>query len=146
MPQSLVSVLEDPTRRKAVIADTVTLIESEVASKSGLRGAAIKAGFKAFTKIQPGIVKAAVSKLLPHFAPAVDPHYAKAAESGDPRGYFTRNADTIAESLLAVTDEKAQGAENNVMKKIYSGLRPQAKQHTAAAMPGLADLIQRHVA
>ena len=29
MPQSLVSVLEDPTRRKAVIADTVTLIESE---------------------------------------------------------------------------------------------------------------------
>lgn len=145
MSQSLVDALNDPTTRSAVIDDTVELIESEVRSKSGLRGTAIKAGFKTVKKIQPGMIPAAVDKLLPHFAPAVDPHYAKAVEAGDPRGYFTRNADSIAEALLAVTDDKAQRADNAVMKKVYKGLRGQAKQHTAAAMPALADLIQRHV-
>lgn len=145
MPDTLMDALNDATTRRAVIADTVELIEREVRSKSGLRGTAIKAGFKTVKKIQPGMIPSAVDKLLPHFAPAVDPHFAKARESGDVKGYFSANADQIAEALLAVTDEKAKAADNAVMKKVYGGLRGQAKQHTAAAMPGLAELIQRHV-
>lgn len=146
MSEKLVDVLKDSARRAAVVSDTVDLIEAEVKSKSGFRGAAIKTGFKAFKKIQPGVMHKAVNKLLPHFAPAVDPHYAKAVDAGDPKAYFTKNADAIADDLLAVTDAKARGADNGVMLKIYNGLRGQAKQHTAAAMPGLAVLIQRHVA
>jgi hypothetical protein len=145
MAETLMAILDDPIRRRVVVSDTVDLIEAEVKSKSGLRGAAIRTGFKTVKKIKPGILPAAVNKLLPHFAPAVDPHYAAAAASGDPRAYFTTHAETIADALLAVTDEKARGAENAVMKKVYGGLRGQAKQHTAAAMPALAELIQRHV-
>lgn len=145
MPNSLVEVLNDPSRRESVIQDSVTLLEAEVASKSGLRGAAVKAGYKALKKVKPGIVRAAISKLLPEFAPVMDPYYQKARETGDVRGYFTRESNRIADALLGVTDAKAQNADNQVMKKIYNGLRGQAQQHTAAAMPAVADLIERHV-
>lgn len=145
MPNSLVEVLGDPQKRKAVIADSEKLLEAEVASKSGLRGAAVKAGFKALKKVKPGIVPAAIGKLLPEFAPVVDPFYQQGKDAGDVRGYFTREASRIADALLGVTDAKAQRADNKVMKKIYNGLRGQAQQHTAAAMPAVADMIVRHV-
>ncbi|MEZ4319633.1 MAG: hypothetical protein R3F61_19110 [Myxococcota bacterium] len=145
MPETLVAALADDSKKKAVIADSVVLIEQEVADKGGLRGAAIKTGFATVKKIKPGIMAAAVEQLLPAFAPAVDPFYARARESGDVRGWFTGHADEIADALLAITDGKAERAQNRVMKKVYSSLRGQAKLHTAAAMPRLADLIQKHV-
>lgn len=145
MADSLVAVLADPTTRTAVIRDSEKLLEAEVASKSGLRGAAVRAGFKALKKIKPGIVPAAIGKLLPAFAPVIDPFYAEGVQKGDVRGHFTREADRIADALLGVTDAKAADADNRVMKKIYGGLRGQAQQHTAAAMPAVADLIVRHV-
>ncbi|MCB9678751.1 MAG: hypothetical protein H6737_26850 [Alphaproteobacteria bacterium] len=145
MAVSLVEALADKNTKKAVIADSVQVIELEVADKGGLRGAAIKTGFATVKKIKPGILEAAVSQLLPEFAPAVDPFYARAREAGDVRGWFTKNADEIADALLAITDAKAERASNRVMKKVYSSLRGQAKLHTAAAMPRVADLIQRHV-
>ncbi len=144
--QSLVDLLGDSERREAIVRDTVALIEREVAGKSGLRGAAIKAGFKAMKAIRPGMVQAAVERLLPAFAPAVDPFFRDAVESGDIPAFFKSNADAIAEALLAVTDEKAKKAERGVLLKIYNSLRGQAKQHTAAAMPGLGELLQRHLA
>lgn len=146
MAETLVAVIEDSSRRRAVVADSVEVVEAEVAGKSGLRGMAIKAGFKTVKRIKPGIVAAAVEQLLPAFAPAIDPHYAKARETGDARRYFQQHAEMIADALLAVTDSKASRAKNAVMKKVYSSLRGQAKHHTAAAMPRVADLISRHVA
>jgi hypothetical protein len=145
MANSLVEALQDDATKKAVIADSVEVIEAEVASKSGLRGAAIKTGFKTVKKIKPGIIPAAVEHLLPDFAPAVDPFYARAREAGDVRSWFTSNADEIADALLQITDAKAARARNRVMKKVYSSLRGQAKVHTAAAMPRVAGLIERHV-
>lgn len=145
MPETLGDVLKDPSRTRAVVQDGARLIEREVGAKSGLSGMALKAGYKAVKAVKPGIIEEALGHLLPDFAPAVDPHYAKARESGDVRGYFTRNADAIAESLLAVTDGKATRAKNRVIKRAYDGLRGQAKKHTADAMPGVADLVDKHV-
>lgn len=145
MAESLVEALRDPQKRSAVIADSEKVLEAEVASKSGLRGAAVRAGFSALKKLKPGIVPAALSKLLPAFAPVLDPFFQKGREAGDVRRHFIENADPIAEALLGVTDAKAENADNKVMKKIYSGLRGQAKQHTSAAMPAVAELIVRHV-
>ena len=99
---TLVETLNDPTRADAVVRDGVLFIEKEVRSKSGLRGMALKGGYKAVRKIRPGIIEDALGSLLPRFAPAIDPHYAKAKGEGDVRSYFVRNADTIAESLLGV--------------------------------------------
>lgn len=145
MAETLVEVLQDPARRKVVVRESVEVIEAEVASKSGLRGAAIKAGFASVKKIKPGIIAAAVEKLLPEFAPVMDPFLAEARASGDVVGWFTRNGATIADALLGVTDAKAERADNRVMKTVYGSLRGQAVTHTAAAMPRVASLIVRHV-
>lgn len=142
---SLVEVLRDPARRRAVVADGVRLIEEEVASKRGLSGAALKAGFKTVQKLKPGIVAHALDRLLPEFAPRVDPYYVQAAAQGDVRAFFEARASEIADALLAVTDEKARTAQNAVMLKVYRGLRGHAHAHTVAAVPRLADLILKHV-
>ena len=142
---TLVEVLSDARRRDAVIRDSETLLEQEVRSKRGLSGAAVRTGFKTMKKIQPGIVPRALGVLLPEFAPVVDPHYAKAVASGDVRAHFTAHADTIADDMLKVTDARAARADNRVMKRVYSTLRPQARKHVAMAMPGLADLCLKHV-
>lgn len=142
---SLVQVLADPLKRAAVVADGVLLIEEEVASKGGLRGAALKAGYATVKKLKPGIIAQALTHLLPDFAPRVDPFYLRAREHGDVRSWFKEHADEIAEALLTVTDEKAKRAKNAVMLKVYRGLRGHAHHHTVAAIPRLADLILKHV-
>ena len=121
------------------------LIEEEVASKSGLRGAALKAGYKAVKRIKPGIIETAVDRLLPEFAPAVDPFYDQALEKGEPlRPYFQAHAGEIADALLAITDKRAERVDSKVIRKAYGSLRGQAKDHTMAAVPRLADLIEKH--
>ncbi len=143
--ETLQEVLRDPSRVEGVVADGVQMIEDEVGSKGGLSGMALKAGYKTVKALKPGIIAEALRHLLPDFAPAVDPHYAAARTTGDVRGYFTKNAERIADSLLAVTDAKGARAKNKVIKKAYDGLRSQAKRHTADAMPRLADLVSKHV-
>ena len=142
---TLVETLQDSQKADAVVRDGVLFIDREVRSKSGLRGLALKGGYKAVQKIKPGIIAEALGSLLPKFAPAIDPHYARARETGDVTAHFVRNADAIAESLLAVTDARAKVATNRVMIKAYSSLRSQAKGHVKDAMPGLAKLISDHV-
>ena len=142
---TLEEILQDKTRAEAVIRDGVLFIDREVRSKGGLRGVAPKAGYKAVRKIKPGIMEESLGSLLPKFAPAIDPHYAKGRETGNVTSYFVQHADGIAESLLAVTDARASVATNRVMVKAYQSLRSQAKGHVIDAMPGLAKLISDHV-
>ena len=62
-----------------------------------------------------------------------------------PTAHETIEWDALADALRAITDAKAARADNRVMKRVYSSLRGQAKVHTAAAMPRVAGLIERHV-
>ena len=143
--ETLSDVLKDPVRTRLVVADGARMIEEEVNGKGGLSGMALRAGYKTVKAIKPGIIEEALGHLLPDFAPAVDPYFVKAHATGDVRGYFDRNSNEIADALLSVTDRKGERAKNRVIKKAYDALRPQAKKHTAEAMPRLAQLIQKHV-
>ncbi len=142
---TLMEVLSDPTRKAAVIADGARLIEDEVGTKSGLSGLALKAAYRTVLSVRPGIIHAALGHLLPEFAPAIDPMYAKALASGDTTAWFKANATAVAEALLAVTDARARRAENRVLQTAYQGVRGQAQAHVVAAVPGLARLLDRHV-
>lgn len=141
---ALTAALNDPVRRSAVVRDAGQLLEAEVASKRGLRGGALKAGFSAFKAVQPGIVEQAIDKLLPHFAPVMDPWWTKAAATKDPVAYLCANDGAIADGLLAVTDGLAERAQNRVLKRIYTSLRGQARGHVVDGIPGLARLMARH--
>ncbi|MCH9687360.1 MAG: hypothetical protein K0V04_38355 [Deltaproteobacteria bacterium] len=134
-----------------VIDGCMQLIETEVASKKGFSGAAVKTGYAVVKKLKPGMIKDAVTKLLPDFAVALEPLYVDsgAVDAGDGSGdvfckFLTANQDRAADALLTVTDAKAQGAKNKTLKKTYDRLRGGAKTHVTAAIPNLAKTLGRY--
>lgn len=142
---SLIEVIKDEQKRKAVIDDCVALIEAEVAEKKGLSGMAIKAGYKTVKSIRPGTIPMALHHMLDDFAAKVDPYWQQCLSEGkDPRSFFTDKSIEIANALLSITDARAQRARNKVIAKTYHKLRPTAVDHVAAAMPRLADLLQKY--
>ena len=141
---TLETLLKDPERRASIVADGVLLVDQEVSKKKGIRGAALKAGYRAFRAIRPGIVAEAMNALLPAFAPALDPHITRAGSNVG--RYFDDHAGDVADSLLAVTDRRAERAKHRLMKRIYRSLRAVARPHVVAAMPGLAEVIERQLA
>jgi hypothetical protein len=142
---SLSAVLADPARRAAVVADVARLVEREVASRGGLSGMALRAGYAGFQRVMPDILPAVVDRLLPHFAAALDPLWDKAVASGDPDAWFRAEGGTVADALLGVTDAVAARATNRTLVALYRSLRGQARPHVVAAAARLPALLRAHV-
>jgi len=144
MPK-LSEVLTDPERKDRVVADCLDLIDQEVADKSGLSGMAIKGGYKAVKGIRPGFLKNVVTDLLPQFADAVEPIYQEAVDKDvGVKRHFGANTSRVADSLLAITDAKAERSTNKLIKRTYNSLRGQAKKNVEAAVPRLGGVIEKH--
>ncbi|PTL75937.1 hypothetical protein [Vitiosangium sp. GDMCC 1.1324] len=142
---SLTETLTNETRKAAVIDDCCSLIDAEVADKSGISGLAIKAGYSAVKGIKPGFIKHAVSDLLPEFAKALDPLYQEAKTGGKPVGaHLQANSGRAADALLSITDGKVQHSKSGLIKGTYEKLRGSAKKNVEAAVPRLARLIEKH--
>lgn len=140
----LQDILSDPAKKASFIRDGVALIESEVARKGGLGGMAIKAGFRAMKKVKPGILPDALGMLLPSFAPAIEPFFARAQADGDVAAWFGAHGGEVADAMLGVTDARAARATNRVLIKVYRGLRGQARVHTVEAMDGVGKLLANY--
>ncbi len=134
--------------RQVVIADMVKLIDSEVKSKSGLSGMAIKTGYKVVKKLKGGrMIEKASGMLLDPFTDAIEPIHAEFRETGASSGFASflqSNSDRACDALLGITDRKAQDAENPVLRKTYSKLRPQAVKHVKDALPGVGRLADKY--
>ncbi len=145
---TLPEILTEATRRKSVITDCVLLIDEEVSKKGGLSGIAIKGAFAIVKAVKPGFLAEAVDHMLDDFAARLDPFYQgqqKAAGRSLP-SYFGEHSGSVAEALLGITDQRAQRAQNQTLKKTYEKLRPTAKKHVEEAVPGIARLIEKHSA
>jgi hypothetical protein len=142
---TLRDALEDPARREAIVVDLVGLVDEEVRARGGLRGAALRAGYAAFQRIRPGIVRVAVDRLLPDLAVAMGPFWEEAVRTGSDR-CFSEQADRIAEQLLEVTDRLSARSSNRVLIRLYGSLRPSARRHLAQSVPRLPPVIRRHTA
>jgi len=136
--------LLDESKKAQVINDCVSLIDQEVASKGGLSGLAVKAGYKAVNGVKPGFVKSVVVKLLPEFIAKLDPIWSEGVEKGKPADYLISNKSRAADALLSVTDAKAKASSNSVVRGAYEKLRGSAKKHVEEAIPRLARLIEKH--
>jgi hypothetical protein len=134
-----------PEKKVAVISDSCTLIDEEVASKGGLSGLAVKAAYSAVKGIKPGFVTQVVDKLLPEFADALDPIWNEGVEKGDPAAHLTSSRSRAADALLSVTDAKSKNAKSSIVRGSYDKLRGSAKKHVEEAVPRLAKLIEKHV-
>lgn len=138
-------MLADPVKRAAVVRDVERIVDEEVASRPGLQGVALRAGYAAFRRLRPGIVRVALDRLLPLFAPVIDRHWETAVASGDPEGWFEREAGTIADGLLGVTDAVSHRITNSLALGLYRSLRGQARPHVAAGVLRIPSLLRKHL-
>lgn len=139
---TLSEILLSPERRDQVTDDCVALVDAEVGDKKGVSGFAIKAGYKAVSSVRPGFIRNVVYDLLPSFADALNPLYQEA--DGNVAAHIKSNPDRAADALLSVTDARAARADRGVVKSTYDKLRGVAKKHVAAAVPRLADIVEKH--
>jgi hypothetical protein len=143
---TLVELLGAPPKRGAIVDDALGVLDSEVDSKSGLGGLAIKGAFKIVKGVSPDFLRSVVDHLLDDFLNALDPIYQEAQQRGlDPRQHLISNPSRVADLLLNITDARAARAKNQMVKKTYEKLRDGAKKHVEAAVPRLGDLFGRHV-
>jgi hypothetical protein len=132
--------------RPAVIEDLVGVVQQEVASKKGVSGAAIKAGYGAASRVVPNLTQRALDKLLPDFLLALDPFWADFDTSGgsDFGRHLADRGDEATPALLAVTDAKVASSSREPVKKAYRALRGKADGHVRAALPRVGAALQRH--
>ncbi len=145
---TLKETLCGPENRFNVIQDAVRLVESEVKSKGGISGMAIKAGFAAVNKIKPTLVRDAVDNLLDRFVDQLEPFFADWVSGGKSstfEAYLSGQANKVANALLKVTDDRAKTVQNGTVKKTYEKLRPQGEKNVQAAIPGLGRTLGRYL-
>ena len=131
MSATVSEALLEPTRRPVAVAALTEVIDAEVADKSGLGGAAVKAGYAAVKKLRGDFVTTATDRLLPQFASALDPFWA--TKEDQPFGaHLASQSDAAADALLAVTDGRAARTSNAAAAKVYGSLRGRAKSHVVA--------------
>jgi len=140
----LVESLADDKKKDAVIADVVKLVDEEVASKGGLSGIALKAGYAAVKGVKPGFVQSVVKKLLPDFAAKLDPFWTEGLKDGRPVPYMEKEKSRVADALLSVTDTKIDGAQSDLVKGTYKKLRGSAKKNVEEAVPRLARVVEKY--
>lgn len=140
----LVESLADESKKGAVVADVVKLVDEEVSSKGGFSGIALKAGYAAVKGVKPGFVQSVVKKLLPEFAAKLDPFWTDGLKDGKPVAYMEREKSRVADALLSVTDAKIEGAQSDTVKSLYKKLRGSAKKNVEEAVPRLARVVEKY--
>jgi hypothetical protein len=141
---SLSQAISDASKKPVIIEDCVRLVDEEVASKGGLSGLAVKAGYAAVKGVKPGFIAEVVDKLMKDFADQLDPLWLEGKKGGDPVAHLVSNKARVADALLSVTDGKAKGAKSSVVRGTYEKLRGSAKRNVEDAVPRLARLLEKH--
>lgn len=142
---TLRELISSAASRETLIADALAVLDSEVDSKGGLSGMAIKGAYKLVKGVSPSFVREAIDTLLDPFLDALDPLFQDAKQKGlNVTAHLSANKGRTADALLSITDAKAARAKNQAIKKMYDKLRGMAKEHVEAAVPRLGDLIAKH--
>ncbi|MGB1274843.1 MAG: DUF6918 family protein [Nannocystaceae bacterium] len=141
---TLAEILTETETRPRVVEACTQLVATEVKSKRGFSGAAVKAGYKVVTAVKPTIVPEVVNKLLPEFAAALEPFYVRSQASGSIETEILADKDAATQALLGVTDRRAQKV-SGTLRKAYDRLRGTAETHVAAALPNLGKALGQFV-
>ncbi|MCC6750747.1 MAG: hypothetical protein IT371_24030 [Deltaproteobacteria bacterium] len=147
--KDLRTIASDPEKRKTLIKDCVELLDSEVKSKTGLSGIAVKTAYGLVKAIKPGVVEESFDNLLDDFTEVLQSYFQKYQEEGS-RGtveaYLAARSADVAESLLGITDRRAAKSSSRTMVKAYEKLRPKGKTHVESAVPRMGRMIEKHAA
>jgi hypothetical protein len=143
---TLQEMLLRPEVEPQVVSDTLALVDTELASKSGMSGAAIKVAFKAITAFAPGYYQETVRGMIPNMVYQLAPFWADFQVSGsaDFGDYLSKRGEEVSEALLAVTDEMAGRSGRAPVVKAYKAVRGGAGKNIEAALPNLGAMIQKY--
>jgi len=143
---TLQEMLLRPEVEPQVVSDTLALVDSELKSKGGMSGTAVKVAFKAITAFAPGYYQETVAGMIPRMVDQLAPFWADFLVSGsaDFGDYLSKRGDEVSEALLAVTDEMAGRSGRGPVVKAYKTVRGGAGKHIEAALPNLGAMIQRY--
>jgi hypothetical protein len=146
MAATLQEILLAPDTKPQVIADCFTLLDHEVAQKSGISGTAVKVAYKAVNKFMPGHVRHMVESMLPQMVDQLEPYWADFSASGGSEfgDYLAKHGEEVAQSLLSVTDARAAASSRPTVTKAYGSVRGSATKHIVAALPQLGDLVMKY--
>ena len=146
MAATLQEILLAPETRPQVTADCFTLIEQELADKSGVSGTAVKLAYKTVNAFMPGHVRFMVGKLFPDMVARLEPFWADFTTSGGSGfgDYLVKRGDEVSEALLSVTDARAAGSGRPTVIKAYGSVRGHAVKHVQAALPRVGDLVMKY--
>lgn len=140
----LAEALKDETKKSAIVADAVKLVDDEVASKSGISGFTVKKGYGAVKSIKPGFIQEAVERLLPDMAVKLEPFWVEGKKSGNARAHLEKNRAQVADAMLSVTDDKVERAKSGIVRSTYKMLRGSAKKNVEEAMPRVCGLLEKY--
>lgn len=148
MTASLQESLLTEENADALIADCQSLVEQELAAKSGASAAGIKVAYKAVTTFAPGYYHGIIGGILPALVAKLEPFWDDFVASGGSSfgDYLPKRGSEVAEALLSVTDERAAASDKKPVVKAYQVVRGGALKHVEAALPNLGALVQKYAA
>jgi hypothetical protein len=148
MADTLAQILLAPDVQPQVIADCQSLIDQELADKSGVSGTAVKLGYKTVTSFAPGYFRSTLADMLPKIVDKLEPYWADFSASGGSEfgDFLAKRGEEVSESLLSVTDGMAAVSQRPTIVKAYRAVRGGAARHVEAALPRLGALVQKHAA
>jgi hypothetical protein len=143
---TLQQILLAPDTRPKVIADCFTLIEQELADKSGISGTAVKLAYKTVNAFMPGHVRKMVEKLLPEMVDKLAPYWDDFSTSGGSEfgDYLAKHGEEVSKELLSVTDARAAASGRPTIIKAYGTVRGGAAKHVEAALPRVGNLVLKY--
>jgi hypothetical protein len=148
MAATLHEILLAPDIQPKVVDDCNALIEHEVSTKSGISGTALKLAYKTVITFAPGHVRHMVEKMLPDMLDQLQPYWTDFRTSGSSGfgDYLAKRGDEVAQSLLSVTDARAEASDRPVIIKAYRSVRGSAVKHVEAALPLAGELVMKYAA
>ena len=146
MAPTLHQILLAPDTKPSVVADCLTLIDQEVADKSGISGAAVKLAYKTAKAFAQGYLRSTVESLLPDLVAELEPYWADFAASGASGfgDYLVKRGDEVSEALLSVSDARAKTSDRAVIIRAYGTVRGGAGKHIVAALPAVGALVEKY--
>lgn len=143
---TLHEMLLAPDVEPRVVTDVLALVDTELASKSGISGTAVKVAFKAINAFAPGYYQQTVASMVPDMVDQLAPFWAdfQASGSSDFGDYLVKRGDEVSQALLVVTDAMRDRSNRLAVVKAYNAVRNGAGRHIEAALPNLGAMVQRY--
>ncbi len=144
MAATLAKILLAPGTQPQVISDCLTLIDQEVAEKSGV----MKLAYKTAKAFAPNYLHNTMESVLPDVVEKLQPFWADFNESGgsDFGDYLSKRGEEVSEALLQMADHRAKLSDRPIIVKAYQSVRGSAAKHIETALPQVGALVAKYAA